>query len=149
MGRETAPLQSTKVPDVKITMQRSKMGSNDGATVKMYEKDETYEVSESLGEAFIRDQDAVEAAETANVTAPEFVEGVLYHDADGNLFVGVTTPEMPDVHLLPIEQLADEERLDLIKEGKLKEDGTAVDSKAIDAAPKNKAIAKAPKNKAK
>lgn len=133
---------------MKLLMLRSKLGSNDGATTKMYEKGKTYEVSEYLGEIFLRDGDAEVADESAKVAQATLVEGDLYHDADDNLFVAVAQAG-GELGLLPIEQLGDEERADLIKEGKLKEDGTAVASKAIEAAPKNKAVTKAPKNKAK
>ena len=130
-------------------MLRSKMGSNDGATVKMYDEGETYDVSESLAEVFLRDKDAEKASDAAEAKETVLVEGDLYHDADDNLFVAVAQAAGGEVGLLPIEQLGDEERAELIKEGKLKDDGTALESKAIEAAPKNKAVAKAPKNKAK
>lgn len=135
---------------MKIIMLRSKMGSNDGATTKMYDAGEEYEVSEALGLSFIEDKVAKEVDGTATTaTKPEYIEGQVYHDEKGDLFVGIVTPGSAEVGLLPIEQLGDDERAELIKEGKLKDDGTAVDSKAIEAAPKNKAIGRAPKNKAK
>lgn len=133
----------------KVLMLRDKMGSNDGATTKLYQKDETYDVSVELAEIFIRDKDAEAASEDATVTAPEYVEGAVYTDESGALFVGGVPDGQTEVTLLPIEQLTDDERAELVKEGKLNADGTAIDAKAIDAAPKNKAIARAPKNKAK
>ncbi|MBZ9674547.1 hypothetical protein [Mesorhizobium sp. ES1-1] len=39
-------------------MLRSKLGSNDGATVQMYDEGETYEVSEALGTCFLAEKDA-------------------------------------------------------------------------------------------
>jgi hypothetical protein len=133
---------------MKIKMLRSKMGSNDGVTVKNYLEGEMYEVSEELGNSFIADNVAQVATDEGAPTAqPDFVEGEVYHDADGNLFVGAAVPGSDKIGLLPIEQVPDEERAELITTGKLKEDGSAVDSKAIEAAPKNKAV-KPPKNKA-
>lgn len=130
-------------------MLRNKMGSNDGVTTKMYDEGETYEVSEDLGALFLRDKDAKEASDDAAVTAPAYVDGAVYADEDGKLFVGGHVDGHDGVSLLPIDQLTDDERAALVTEGKLNADGTAIDAKAIESAPKNKAITKAPKNKAK
>jgi hypothetical protein len=125
------------------------MGSNDGTTVKMYQDGETYEVSEDLGTLFLRDGDAELASDDAVPTAPAYVEGGVYFDEAGKLFIGGHIDGQDGVALLPIEQMTETERAALVTEGKLNADGTAIDGKAIEAAPKNKAITKAPKNKAK
>lgn len=44
---------------VKIEMLRNKLGSNDGVTVRHYEKGQTYEVSAELAKVFSAEKDAV------------------------------------------------------------------------------------------
>lgn len=53
---------------MKIKMLRSKMGSNDGITTKMYEEGQEYEVSESLAESFLGENlaEVVEGEEKAD-----------------------------------------------------------------------------------
>ena len=41
---------------MKIKMLRSRMGSNDGATTKLYQEGESYDVSDALAESFIADK---------------------------------------------------------------------------------------------
>ncbi len=130
---------------MKVQMVRNKLGSNDGVTTQMYIEGDAYEVSEALGAVFLRDGDAT--AEGVAAEPEAFVVGDIYADEDGMLFVAGEVAGT--VGLLPIEQLSDGERADLVTEGKLNADGTAIAAKAITAAPKNKAITKAPKNKAK
>jgi hypothetical protein len=134
---------------MKVQMLRNKMGSNDGVTTKMYNEGETYEVSEDLGTLFLRDKDAEIVSDDAVETAPAYVEGGVYFDEDGKLFIGGHVDGKEGIALLPIDQITEAERAALVTEGKLNADGTAVEAKAIEAAPKNKAISKAPKNKAK
>jgi hypothetical protein len=64
--------------NMKVKMLASKMGSNDGITTKLYEKDETYEVSEDLGNSFLSEKlaevvndDVTEPAQKANPAAPQ------------------------------------------------------------------------------
>ncbi|CUW85697.1 hypothetical protein AGR2A_Cc100231 [Agrobacterium genomosp. 2 str. CFBP 5494] len=133
--------------NMKVKMLTGKLGSNDGVTTKFYEKDETYEVSEALGNAFIEEKVAEKAGDDATTVEP-IVAGQLYTDKDGAVFIGEIPTGKTEAELLPIEKVSDEKRAELIKEGKLKEDGTAVDAKAVPVAPQNKAILGAPKNKA-
>lgn len=56
---------------MKIKMLRNSIGSNDGHTVKHYETGEEYEVSDSLGNAFIADRVAEALPESKAEAAPE------------------------------------------------------------------------------
>lgn len=57
---------------MKIKMLRSRLGSNDGHTTKHYDQGEEYEVSESLGKAFLDEKDCVLLeGEKAVAAAPE------------------------------------------------------------------------------
>jgi hypothetical protein len=130
-----------------IKMLRDKMGSNDGFTTKLYKEGEVHEVSEALAEAFFAEKLAEPLAEKAAENQPEpYVEGQIYVE-DGVVFIGAIPADQTDVALLPIDQLTDEERAELVKDGKITEDGQPVKLKAQTGAPKNKAITKAPKNK--
>lgn len=61
---------------VQIKMLRNKHGSPDGATVKHYEKDEVYDVPESLAKTFIEDDKVAELIEgkAEKVAKPEKAE---------------------------------------------------------------------------
>lgn len=135
---------------MKIKMLRSKMGSNDGHSTHYYEEGEVYDVSDALAESFIGEKLAEAVAEKPVEMHPEpFVEGQLYTDDSGAVFIGGIPDGQTEVALLPIDQLTDDERTELVHEGKLDAEGKPVDAKALETAPKNKAITRAPKNKAK
>ena len=136
---------------MKIVMLRSKMGSNDGVTTKLYEEGQEYDVSETLAESFIGENLAEPVKEKKSKpadTPPEYIEGEVYQLDDGAVYLGVVADGSDDVVLLPVDQLTDEERAELGAEGKLTDDGKLPEQqKAEPKAPKNKAEPKAPKNK--
>ena len=136
---------------MKIVMLRSKMGSNDGVTTKLYEEGQEYDVSETLAESFIGENLAEPVKEKKSKpadTPPEYIEGEVYQLDDGAVYLGVVADGSDDVVLLPVDQLTDEERAELVAEGKLTDDGKLPEQqKAEPKAPKNKAEPKAPKNK--
>ena len=136
---------------MKIVMLRSKMGSNDGVTTKLYEEGQEYDVSETLAESFIGENLAEPVKEKKSKpadTPPEYIEGEVYQLDDGAVYLGVVADVSDDVVLLPVDQLTDEERAELVAEGKLTDDGKLPEQqKAEPKAPKNKAEPKAPKNK--
>lgn len=139
-----------KVITMKIKMLRSKMGSEDGYNTRYYEEGEEYDVSDALAKSFIGENLAEPATGKPAEKQPEpFVEGQLYTDETGVVFIGAIPDGQAEVALLPIDQLTDDERAELVTEGKLTADGKPLNAKAIESAPKNKAVARAPKNKAK
>jgi len=55
---------------MKIRMLRSEKGSQNGIDVQLYEKDKEYEVNDSLSDAFIKAELAVEVKKSSKVLAP-------------------------------------------------------------------------------
>ncbi|WP_342150238.1 hypothetical protein [Methylorubrum sp. SB2] len=156
---------------VRIKMLRNDRGSEDGVSVKHYEREREYDVPTDFGQRFIDAGSAELVADLAsNDNKPEtpsqpsgkqpgtdgdatpvYVPGNVY-DIDGHVCVAVEGSDSaddsnPTVGLLPVEQLTDEERKALVAEGKLTEDGKVPEAKAQPGAPENRAQNGAPQNK--
>lgn len=136
-----------QVEKVKIKLLRNARGSEDGFSVRHFEKDEKVSVSRDLANALIAEGSAEEIGGTGNKGAkstakPEYQVGDVV-EKDGATYLAIVSAEAPDgIGLLPIDQVTPEEREQLVKEGKLTPEG-----KAVASAPANKALKGAPANK--
>ncbi len=155
---------------LRIKMLRNDRGSTDGVNVLHFEREKEYDVPTDFGQRFIDSGSAELVAdkasndnETDTLTGQKTVPGtdgdatpVLeagnVYEKDGNAFLAVAGEKQQDgtdgpVNLKPVSELTEEERKALVSEGKLTEDGKAVEAKAQPGAAENRALNGAPQNR--